>query len=519
MNIKCIKDLKLIQLNSVLELEKYCERKDIGSFLRTRLDSTQPLDEKIKKNFLFPLGLVDKENNITEQGKECVESNRVWLKEKGEYTLTQIIDPLYSKIIDISPLDSRNIKDHDEVGEPTKYNILSEEIISFKNIDNRYKTLNKNCSYFTYKELDRSLKLNWELSLDKGDVITLKDVNYGLDSDLKFKDTKGFDINLFLEEVSEKNNFYWNNELKALEISCEYASKNEGIDFSIKNLEIEEKNLDICNERIEFEEIRIENISVMPNSEEEAKKWYYNKLFRFASDTYRKPSEFNQYNRSQLESKYMRSYLKGSMDIKEFLNYSKNLGQEDSKAYWNIQAPLDLSFEAERITPSDELIIGRIGEKLTINKIISKIKEDKIIDSLILFDQHILTDSNISKDYLKYKYKFLSKFLSAVGINTPLEVYTKRTSLINLDSIDVHHKNIKFYDNKSLDRHPRNLIFIYKDGSYGIWRVDRTIDIIIYSTNDFTEDTIGESRNFSIQKVNINTLDDFSRSIVEGRLA
>lgn len=525
MEIICKKEVDLISYNTVTELKKYCERKDIGSFLRVHLDSNGPLHKKIKKNLLTRLELIDENYELTDLGRECKETNKLWLKEKGEYTFTEIEDPLLNKIIDINPKSNSNIKTN---GSSNK-SLPQENIYSIKNSDRIYKISKKESISCEIHNSNEKLDLNliFKEEEDNG-IFKIDSSNKNIDRDssgLEFP-AKYLDKDILVKEVLRENSFNWNSELQVLEVTYEEALK-EKVKNNIENnivqkILIENVNNSSENNFYKFKNVEFSNIEIMPKNEVEAKKWYLGNITEKLKENYITPKNFDTFNNKEIRNRYFQHFSMEKLSAEEILNKLKK--DHNTREYWNLKAPMDLRLgenifiKSNRKNINRNLVIGKNNQKKSIQNLISEITPNtKDIVKVLLFDQHVLTDSKKEKTYLKFKYKFLNTFIQALGDDIKLDVYTKESSRENLKFIEGNNKNnnITFQKNEAQDKHPRNLIFIYEDSSYDIWRLDRTIDLITYDDNNFTKDTVGNSRNFSIHNMHDSSLDTYTKLVLK----
>ena len=514
MIIKCNKELKVKQVRAILELESWNERRDISSFLKNKLNSEDSLDIKVKKLRIKPLGLIDNENNLTPLGEEAIETDCIWEKEKGEYLVSLIIDPFLSKIINIERADATSNEKNTIFSE---LSITNDIITSFKDKNCKFKPLKKTDYYIALTNYEKHLNLNWTFENSGKNIYSILEGNYGMDDSLESSNSKNISLDTFMTELAQSNNHCWNEKLKRLEVDLAFTKNDTDMSFLVKHHKFEKINLLIDNKQVQFDNIWIKDLQIMPNSPEVANKWYYNNLKKYTSYKYLSPKEFEEYNNTLMNRKEMH-YLDESFS---YFNYLSKVEEdikrsENQKCYWHLKAPIDLS--PNHLNNVKKTLYKNKDDIFTISELISEIKQNKKMKSIILFDQHILTDITKEKTYIKDKYNFLNKFLNAIDSDITFEIYTNKNSMSNLKYIDDLNLNIIFYENKCKDKHPRNLIFIYEDNSYDLWRLDRTMDLITYDTIDFDLHTKGNSRSFSLQNLDINTLEGFSKSLIEERL-
>lgn len=335
MKIKCSKSVNLISFRSIIELEKLCNREDIAIFLRDRLDSRESIDMKVKENFLIPLGLIDKNHALTSKGKDCIETTNVWMKERGEYTFIEIDDDVFRFIVDVTPESNRNIR-----SEQCQRELKKQEIVSIKDTNKIYKIFKDAPISYERKNISSRIKINYEVDLAGNSKIYIEDINFNMNNktvDIKL-DTSSINHNSILKSLEQNGKFHWNEDLEALEITFDFAKQNNEDDYCFEEIIFNKDSFEANN--FNFDEISLKNIKVMPNNQIEAEKWYFNKISNFLKNDYIKISDFNKKNDEEFNSEFLKYHNIQKLEISEVLEKLKYKNE-----YWNLRAPLDLSFE------------------------------------------------------------------------------------------------------------------------------------------------------------------------------
>lgn len=335
MIIKCSKEVDLIAFEIIGELEKECTRVDISDFLKERLDSNNSIDIKVKENFLIPLGLIDENYQLTEKGEKCIESEKVWLKEKGEYTLFEIDDDIFRVIVDIEP--SSNLKSLSELNEKR---LTKQEIVSIKNKNKKYRTLRDETFFYEMKNFKKHLKINYEIDMKDNSNFYIEDMNYGIEdkkTTIEFNEIKIPYISI-LKSLEKTDEFLWNEEMNAIEISYNFAHRHGENNYSIEKLNFEKEDFE--TKEFHFDRISLNGVKVMPNNESEAINWYFHRIKNLLKKDYIKISDFNIINQEEVNCEFLKYYNTEILKINDLLEDLKYTDE-----YWNLKAPLDLSFE------------------------------------------------------------------------------------------------------------------------------------------------------------------------------
>ncbi|WP_426709729.1 hypothetical protein [Cetobacterium sp. SF1] len=335
MKIKCSKKMGLSSIKTIAELEKQCIREDIANFLKTRLDSEENIDVRVKKNLLLPLGLIDNNYNLTSKGEHCVETNCVYLKEKGEYIFVELEDNIFKAIIDVITCSSL-----DNLSFSEKRSLKKQEIISIKDRDKKYKIFKDQEVFCEKKNVPTQVQLNYEVELDGKYNFYIEDIDYGIKEKKVQINLENINLSYksILKILENRDNFIWNKDMEAMGITYDFGKKNNEENYTIKNVIFKKNDFEIND--YNFDSITLEDIKVMPINEWEAQKWYFHRIENILKDNYIEIDEFNKQNEEELNSEFLSYYNLEKMEINEILEKLENTDE-----YWNLRAPLDLSFE------------------------------------------------------------------------------------------------------------------------------------------------------------------------------
>lgn len=516
MEIHLKKELAIKKANIILKMEKYTKREDIAKFLEKEFKDEDNLSKKIKKSLDLKYKILGNDGELNETGLNIRKKGMVWEKKEGEYKISYVEDHVYNKALIIEGIDAfGEIRELDKLylgkfilQDKTLNTFFGKEKYRFDSIDE-----------IAMEPLNETEKAKFSWKIDENESFVKLEAFDSIEREERKKD-----LHKFAEKILRSDGYDYDPKLKRMKISYE---KGKPFKSFIRN-EIEDFEVGNCiNAEGAFEEIKIMDLKIMPDSKEDSQKWIDYEMKTFFKERYITPKKLKEKAREIYNKEEFKIYNNEKKDAKTYINETQELlfeAEEDfnEDIFWNIATPYYLNPRKNGNTPLKSKGY-KSQEELSLLELAEKLSQGKKIKKIIYSDNHIFSN-NIS--YAKLKYKILREFIKSFGAVDLVVVYTSISKnktknksnylkiLEEKGQIKANIEGIHFKDNNEFeDVHSRNLILITDEENELVYTFDRSIDFLKYEDQEnFNKKTKGYSKGFTISKNLKEKLDNVLQS-------
>lgn len=493
MTIELIHNIVLQHGFAFLELEVLHEASDMAEFLEACSNNKelykQPLQKRAKKE-MKKLGFLDAEYNITNKGRELIESKKRYIKECGKYEIHFITkDKIFGNRIFMA--ERANVAEKEinlnEVEFKGNYFLLKDNEARDKIIINKVsieKSINKNDKTIRYTRIYEINSVGEQIS-DKETI-----------NDKKHSNKEPFlDIETFTQKYQEMLRSNWNDE------KLYYRVDIEEIDSFIEKQNI----ADIRTFKASFERdiFNFKDILLAPKEKQDAQYFLNLCLLKDLEESYNTNDELE----TKINS-YINNHLKDFLDITEKEQYINNLesklrSRENKNAYWHYHAINDLAPQKDFKPQPKRHITLEYDEEESYSNIIHKIKQDREIKAFIYIDKYFTND---------YQYKRAQLIIQGFNAARSFIITDER----NQEALEKMGLQVTSFTNMPHDRY-----FILKlNDTIELWSITQS-DFLYFDSkiDSITLDTKGRAKGCTISnldnKLSIlsNELQDFIKNI------
>lgn len=401
--------------NDIIELLKYINEYGVNKEGIIELFGNKEISHIVAGRvleYLRECGYI-KNDTLTIKGKKILETGKIAVEQRGKFRFWNIenLGPMKDMYSNGSKLiigyrrekdTNRNYIHRENAYEYKKLKVTmpnsNEEFKVLSLSENQY----NNGSFACIKQQNQNSDIDLKISLDSSNKIDLKvkgNFNDFGASKINFKNSTVFSeedpeiiitdyiINILnqcdlFEGFDFRKNIFKVRNLKDL--------INNGI-IKISDLENFKAKVNINNFLISEEvyDVEGEDIPIMPGNEEDARFWFSKIVEKKVSDQYLNYEEF----KHLLKDISNRIELEDFIDIND-INKTKYLDsfKENNKlrAYWNLQAPMDLMPNIDNYKLILDRIDVQIGSKMSIKDLINKLVGSNKVDKLIFSSKYVL---------------------------------------------------------------------------------------------------------------------------------
>lgn len=492
MRITLRRDIPINEYIVYAELEINQDRPDIKDYLEKSLDKNDTFNQKIQ-NYLYQVGLLDQQNNLTPKGKEVLEHGGFPAAEAGKYQISLIQkDELIGNYVlafkrmgqrdnqNLYPIDLENIRNKTftskiHIGKGKEAKVTS---VRLKNLGRKdqVKGITLGNQY--------SSKLEWCIK-DEVQTLELTSSHGDFPRKIPLEVPRGKPNKLMKKILREK----WDEKNKALRITVNKgdALKKETLNhflYKIKELSTDDTGFG------HFETVLAENIPVIPDGKISAENWMM-QLLQFEIRTkYLLPKVYEFISKNIINKERLQPFSIQSIPLEEFLENHIN---SNTHSYWNLAAPLDLN-PFEVVKKKTEKIKEQVfhiqpKERTTLSKIAKRLMPKKEIRAFVYVDRYV--QNNIQQESLEI---MVETWQENKG-DFPVLVYTKRQSKNAYDNPGLPNIQIFNFENTGYLDHDRYFIFLTGNDTWEVWKSTRSLDYLQFGRDVIIDKNIeGESK-------------------------
>lgn len=293
-------------------------------------------------------GLFDEEGNISEEGREALIDNKVFLNENGAYEFWVTFDPLLPQIIlDIKPISVYK-KENEAV-----LKVIEEVPKWIKYLENKkVELLNKNkdvvkVNHFLphIEKLRNNLNVSIHFSIAPQDHSDESKLVVTGDLRKNFSEIQQYSFEEVWSSLLGRESSSWDQEKSVLLCKFdEVKETNSRINFSIDKTFPSPTILELEK----FDDVTVKNIPVKPVNEKEANKWANWILEQEIKDYIDEDSYLELCNNIAMKPQLLDfeiSFISQRELAKKFIKRESNGQLKFLEKYWFLQTPLDLKIK------------------------------------------------------------------------------------------------------------------------------------------------------------------------------
>lgn len=347
--------VKVEEFTIFAKLEILETREDIQEFLENLLEGNNLPEQRIQERicqYLQKIGLLNRDNTLSPQGEDVIETALVPQPEEGKYKIwCALTDKLLDKrVLAIKREKPQRISHNRLIPlglEDLERNEYFAMVIHEKD---RYKTSSAEC-YLYFQKIGSEkgagmsssspfkVDLRWNWNNSENSQIQIEgNIHLQRNYYLNIEEELEIDRNSLMDELADENGYQWNWQNQRLMISNDKCEDSTYQSF-LFSTEMSTRHFSYG----EFQEAHFQEIPVMPKDLNSAKDWRYQRIEKWLEEKYVNEQEFKDRIQEENQHPAFVPYNMGGIKTEKFLGQLSSTGKtEKSTSFWHLAAAFDL---------------------------------------------------------------------------------------------------------------------------------------------------------------------------------